>query len=112
MLNYSLEVFYSPLLIDIYAKMAVIMAIFSTIFYLFILYAIVVHGHVLGIYRWFMLASFTLSYVIDVFMALGHPVVYFPALVFNLEGISAHYFGTKNMMICEIIFIAEKILSV
>src|SRR4051812_33256296 len=111
MLNYSLEVFYSPLLIDIYAKMVVIMAIFSTIFYLFILYAIIAHGHVLGIYRWFMLASFTFSYVIDVSMAFGHPIVYFPALVFNVEGISAHYFGTKNVIINGFIFIAEKILS-
>src|SRR6185437_1969750 len=99
MLNYSLEVFYSPLLIDIYTKMVVIMAVFSTIFYLFILYAIVIHGHDLGIYRWLMLASFTISYVIDLSFAFGHFVVYLPALIFNVEGIIGHYFGTKNMMI-------------
>ena len=112
MLNYSLEVFYSPLLIDIYTKMVVIMAVFSTIFYLFILYAIVVHAHDLGIYRWLMLSSFTLSYVIDVSIAFGHPVIYLPALVFNVEGISAHYFGTKNVIIYDFIFVAEKIFSV
>src|SRR3569623_463348 len=72
MLNYSLEVFYPSTLFQIYHTTVLIMLVINTLVFVFISYAIIFHGKMLGVYRWLLLIVFILSYAVDFVLALGH----------------------------------------
>jgi hypothetical protein len=97
MLDYPLEVFYSPTLVQIYSNAILIMVGVNTISLSCMTYIIVYHGKVLEMYRWLLLSSYIMSYIIDVGLALGHIVVFLPATIFYFDGIIEQIFGFQTL---------------
>jgi hypothetical protein len=97
MLNYSLEVFYSPTLLQLYYMTVLIMFVVNTVLFVFISYAIIFHGMILEVYRWLLLIIFILSYIIDFVLASAHFVPLLPPIIIYFDGIIGRFFDTKLM---------------
>lgn len=95
MLNYSLDVFYCPIICEIYSNVILITLVFNTIAFLFMLYAIIFKATTLGIYRWLLLKSFVLGYTVDLVICLVHLTFFLPAIIFQVDGLLKYTFGAK-----------------
>ena len=111
MLNYSLEVFYSPTLLQIYYTTVLIMFVINTVLFLFISYAIIFHGMILEVYRWLLLIIFILSYMIDFVLASGHFVLLLPATIVYFDGIIGRFFDAKLMISILVSLISMKLCT-
>ena len=112
MLNYSLEVFYSPTLLHLYYTIVLIMFVINTVLFLFISYAIIFHGMILEVYRWLLLIIFILSYIIDFVLASGYVVPLLPPIIVYFDGIIGRLFDTKLMIGILISTIAIKLFAI
>ena len=72
MSNYTVDAYYSPLFYEIYTRTTQIMLFFSTISFTFMTFAIIRYGKSLKHYRWLLLISFILSYVVDLVLVFVH----------------------------------------
>jgi hypothetical protein len=110
MLDYPLEVFSSPVLIQIYSHVVVIMVGVNTISLSCMTYIIAYHGKILDTYRWLLLISYYMSYIVDLILALGHIVQFLPATIFYFDGIIGKYFDSKILLCVVFCAIEMKLL--
>jgi hypothetical protein len=109
--NYSIEVFYSPILIEIYSTTVPIMLGINTISFICIFYVIVFHGQSLENYRWLLLNFFALSYLVDVVLAMEHQITFLPAIIFYFDGIIGRHMNAKLAISIFFSTIAIKLLG-
>lgn len=111
-MNYSLSIFHSPFLLELYTKTVTIMLFFNSFSFFFMSYAIIQQGKTLKYYRWLLLLNFFLSYLLDLSLFLIHPVQFFPALVFYFDGILGNLLDPRLSMAFLYIAISLKMLSI
>ena len=109
MLNYSLEVFDAPDLLQIYSNTAKIMLCFNSLSFLYMIYVIVFHAGALGEYKWLILTSIVLSYSVDLFMTLAHLVDYLPAYLFYFDGILGKFISGRVLVTVYVDIIGIKL---
>src|SRR5262245_11011866 len=110
MLNYSLDVYYSETLLYIYTKTITVMIGVNFLSLLIMVYVIIRHGKSLGVYRWLLLISFLLSYMLDVLLSLEHIVPLLPATIIYFDGLIGRYFGSKFLLSVLFSVVAIKLL--
>lgn len=111
MLNYSLNVFYYPITVDLYARVSPIMFSMNTISFAVMMYVIFFNGKSLKMYRYMLMLCFMSVYTMDFVLTTGHIVQFLPAIVGYFDGILGRIVDAKTLFIVLIVTITMKMLT-